>query len=134
MSGTNLASPSPSVGVEILVGDERLTRIAARAANTDDEFRAEFRAFLKANHPGKAPKDRAGAIAWQKGFNALLVDAGWAAPSWPIAYGGMDLAFDKQVVYTEEFARANVPGPLGTGVGIVGPTIIQYGTADQKRR
>jgi alkylation response protein AidB-like acyl-CoA dehydrogenase len=118
----------------VLVGEERAARIAARAASSDEEFRAEFRAFLKANHPGKAPKDRAAAITWQKAFNALLVDAGWAAPSWPVAYGGMDLAFDKQVVYTEEFARANVPSPLGTGVGIVGPTIIQYGTEDQKQR
>ncbi len=112
--------------------DPELIRL--RAALPDGEFRSEFRAFLKENHPGRPPKDRAVQIQWQKGFNALLVDSGWAAPSWPIEHGGMNLPFSKQVIYTEEFARANVPGPLGTGVGIVGPTIIQYGTEDQKRR
>lgn len=108
--------------------------VRRRASLPDDEFRSEFRAFLKANHPGRPPKDRAGAIQWQKDFNALMVDTGWAAPSWPIEHGGMDLPFQKQVIYTEEFARAVVPGPLATGVGIVGPTIIQYGTDDQKQR
>jgi alkylation response protein AidB-like acyl-CoA dehydrogenase len=112
--------------------DPELVRL--RVDLPDDEFRSEFRGFLKANHPGRPPKDRVAQIQWQKDFNALLVDSGWAAPSWPIEHGGMNLPFSKQVIYTEEFARANVPGPLGTGVGIVGPTIIQYGTEDQKRR
>src|SRR5262249_46189837 len=49
-------------------------------------------------------------------------------------YGGMDLPFARQIIYQEEYARARVPGPLGTGVGIVGPTLITYGTDDQKRQ
>ena len=108
--------------------------IRSRSALADPEFRHEFRTFLKASHPGRPPKDRAAAVQWQRDFNALLVDSGWGSASWPIAYGGMDLPFEKQVIYTEEFARANVPGPLGTGVGIVGPTIVKHGTLDQKNR
>jgi alkylation response protein AidB-like acyl-CoA dehydrogenase len=107
--------------------------VRARVALPDSEFRTEFRAFLKANHPGRPPKtiER---IAWTKAFNALLVDQGWGSPSWPVEFGGMDLPFSKQVIYTEEFARAAVPGPLGTGIGIAGPTIIKYGTDEQKKR
>jgi alkylation response protein AidB-like acyl-CoA dehydrogenase len=46
----------------------------------------------------------------------------------------MDLTFEEQVVYAEEAARARVPGIPGTGVGIAGPTIIRYGTEEQKAR
>lgn len=101
---------------------------------TDEEFRARLREFLVANHPGKRPKDRDERLKWQKAWNATLFDAGFAGPSWPREYGGMALSFAKQVLYQEELARARVPGPVGTGVGIAGPAIIKYGTPEQKAR
>jgi alkylation response protein AidB-like acyl-CoA dehydrogenase len=107
--------------------------VRERASLSDESFRQELRSFLRANHPGRPPKGGE-RVAWVKAFNALLVDEGWGSSSWPTEYGGTDLPFSKQVVYTEELAGANVPGPLGTGVGIAGPTIIKYGTEDQKER
>jgi alkylation response protein AidB-like acyl-CoA dehydrogenase len=101
---------------------------------TDEQFRARFRAFLTDNHPGKPPRDPAARLSWQKDWLALLFDAGYAGPSWPVEHGGMDLPFSRQVIYQEELAKARVPGPLGTGLGIVAPTIIKYGTPDQKDR
>jgi len=99
-----------------------------------DEFRDQLRARFAAVHPGKPPKDRAERLVWQRAWCATAVDAGLAAPSWPREYGGMDLPFEQQVVYAEEAARARIPGVPGTGVGIAGPTIIKYGTAEQKQR
>lgn len=64
----------------------------------------------------------------------MLFDAGYAGPGWPREYGGMGLNFVRQVIYQEEYAGARVPGPLGTGLGIAAPTIIEYGTAEQKER
>jgi alkylation response protein AidB-like acyl-CoA dehydrogenase len=104
------------------------------AVESDEEFRARLREFLTAQHPGRPPKDPAEKLAWQKGWLARLFDAGFAGPSWPREYGGMELDFGKQVIYQEEYARARVPGPLGTGLGIAAPTIIKYGTAEQKER
>ncbi|MEU7816578.1 acyl-CoA dehydrogenase family protein [Pseudonocardia sp. NPDC049154] len=101
---------------------------------TDEEFRARLRAFLAENHPGRRPKDAAEALAWQKAWLATLFDAGYAGPAWPREYGGMDLSFAQQVIYQEEYARARVPGPLATGLGIAGPTVIKYGTPEQKER
>ncbi|KPI18926.1 Isovaleryl-CoA dehydrogenase [Actinobacteria bacterium OK074] len=101
---------------------------------TDEEFRARLRAFLTGHHPGRRPKDPAERLAWQKSWLATLFDAGFAGPSWPRAYGGMALSFARQVIYQEEYARARVPGPLGTGLGIAAPTIVKYGTAEQKER
>lgn len=99
---------------------------------TDDEFRARLREFLTEHHPGRRPKDHAGRLAWQKAWLATLFDAGYAGPSWPREYGGMALSFARQVIYQEEYAKARAPGPLGTGLGIAAPTIIKYGTAEQK--
>ncbi|HVV10501.1 acyl-CoA dehydrogenase family protein [Amycolatopsis sp.] len=101
---------------------------------TDEEFRAHLREFFTTRHPGRRPKDPAERVAWQRAWNATLFDAGLAGPAWPAEYGGMDLPFDRQVIYQEEFARARVPGPVATGVGIAGPTIITYGTEEQKQR
>jgi alkylation response protein AidB-like acyl-CoA dehydrogenase len=101
---------------------------------TDEQFRARLRSFLGDNHPGRGPKDATERLAWQKAWLALLFDAGLAGPGWPREYGGMDLPFARQVIYQEELASARVPGPLGTGLGIVAPTIIKYGTPEQKER
>ena len=102
--------------------------------DTDERFRARLREFLQANHPGRAPRPAAERRAWQKAWLARLHDGGYAGPSWPREYGGMDLSFARQVIYQEEYERARVPGPLGTGLGIAAPTIITYGTAEQKAR
>jgi alkylation response protein AidB-like acyl-CoA dehydrogenase len=111
-----------------------MTTVEQPATETDEEFRARLREFFTTHHPGRAPKDPAERLAWQKAWLATLFDAGFAGPSWPREYGGMDLPFAQQVVYQEELARARVPGPLGTGVGIAAPTIIKYGTDEQKER
>ncbi|MBE9373303.1 acyl-CoA dehydrogenase family protein [Saccharopolyspora sp. HNM0983] len=106
----------------------------AHAGETDDEFRARLRAFFTEHHPGRRPERPAERLAWQKRWLAALFDAGYAGPSWPREHGGMGLGFARQVIYHEEHARARVPGPLGTGVGIAAPTIITHGTPAQGER
>lgn len=98
------------------------------------EFRARLRAFLTEHHPGRPPRDAEGALAHQKAWAATLYDGRFAGPSWPREYGGMALPFARQVIYQEEIARARVPSPPGTGIGIAAPTIITYATEEQKRR
>jgi alkylation response protein AidB-like acyl-CoA dehydrogenase len=100
----------------------------------DDEFRSELRSFLTRHHPGRGPEDPAERLAWRKAWLATLFDAGYAGPSWPRDHGGMELGFAQQVIYQEEYARARVPGPLGTGLGIAAPTIIRYGSPEQRAR
>ena len=96
---------------------------------SDEAFRARLREFFTAHHPGRPPKDPRERLAWTKAWLATLFDAGYAGPSWPREFGGMELSFARQVIYHEEAARARVPGPLGTGLNIAAPTIIKYGTA-----
>ncbi len=103
-------------------------------AEPDHVFRARLREFFAAQHPGRPPKDLRERLAWTKEWLATLFDNGYAGPGWPREFGGMELSFAHQVIYHEEFARARVPGPLGTGLGIAAPTIIKYGTQEQKQR
>jgi alkylation response protein AidB-like acyl-CoA dehydrogenase len=98
------------------------------------DFRSKVRAFLDANDPGRAPKGQAEKLAWQKNWAALLVDEGFAAPSWPRQWGGMDLPLADQVVYHQEFAKVKRPTHPGGGIFVVGPTIIKHGTDEQRER
>ena len=73
---------------------------------------------------------RMGAI---KEWRDKVVKKGWIAPSWPARYGGADMSVVDQFVMNEEFAESGVPGNLGGfGVMMIGPTIIEHGTEEQK--
>jgi alkylation response protein AidB-like acyl-CoA dehydrogenase len=97
-------------------------------------FRDEIRAFLQANDPGRGPRDAMERLDWQRQWAALLVDQGFAAPSWPKQWGGMDLPLADQVIYHEEFAKVRRPAHPGSGIFVVGPTIIKHGTDEQRQR
>jgi alkylation response protein AidB-like acyl-CoA dehydrogenase len=97
-------------------------------------FRERLRAFLQANDPGRPPKDPAGRLRQQRDWAALLVDQGFAAPSWPKQWGGMALPPAEQVIYHEEFAKVRRPAHPGSGIFVVGPTIIKHGTDAQRER
>jgi alkylation response protein AidB-like acyl-CoA dehydrogenase len=101
---------------------------------SDEAFRMRLRGFFAAHHPGRPPKAPQDRLAWTKTWLATLFDSGYAGPSWPREFGGMDLSFARQVIYQEEFAKARVPGPLGTGLNIAAPTIIRYASQEQKER
>ena len=101
---------------------------------TGEAFRARLREFFAVHHPGRAPKDARERFLWTRTWLATLFDNGFAGPGWPREFGGMELSFPHQVIYQEEYARARVPGPLGTGLNIAAPTIIRYGTREQKQR
>jgi alkylation response protein AidB-like acyl-CoA dehydrogenase len=96
-------------------------------------FREDVRAFLERAHPGPPPGDRRDRFAWQQAWASHLVDEGWAAPSWPVRFGGMDLPPAEQVVYHEEFARARVPPHPCPVTFILGPTLIVHGSEDHQR-
>lgn len=100
----------------------------------DSEFRSRLRAFLAEHSPGRPPRDMAARLEWQKEWAAAKFDAGWAGPSWPAEHGGMDLSFARQVIYHQEMAAARAPAHPGTGINIVGPTLISYGTPVQRER
>jgi len=103
------------------------------------QFRDEFRTWLERNVPRDWPEWREKPLeesfsylrAWQR----TLYEGGWAAVSWPREYGGRSATLMQQAIFWEEMARLEAP-PMANalGLGLIGPTIIAFGTEEQKRR
>ena len=103
------------------------------------QFRDELRAWLAANLPKDWDEWREKPIeasfpylrAWQR----KLHEGGWAAVSWPKEYGGRSATLMQQAIFWEEMARVEAPPMANSlGLGLIGPTIIVYGTEEQKKR
>ena len=99
-------------------------------------FRKEVRAWLEAHvpvdpAPNDGPESREYALAWQK----TQAQGGWAGLSWPKDVGGRGLSVLEQIVWYEEYARANGPSPLSptfVALNHAGPTLIACGTPGQR--
>jgi alkylation response protein AidB-like acyl-CoA dehydrogenase len=66
---------------------------------------------------------------------SLMAEKGWTVPNWPTEYGGADLDMAHYVVLLEEMSRINARPPLtGMGVTMIGPTLLEYGSDEQKQR
>jgi len=104
-----------------------------------EAFRAEIRTWLEANLPkGWFDDGFKMTDAERAEFNATwtekLFAGGWICAGWPVEYGGKGLTLMQQVVLNEEFARAQSPLRADFfGDTLVGPTILQWGTEEQKQ-
>ena len=64
-----------------------------------------------------------------------MAEQGWTVPTWPVDYGGAGLAKDEFIVLLEELQRIRARPPLGgMGVSMIGPTLLEYGSEEQKRQ
>jgi alkylation response protein AidB-like acyl-CoA dehydrogenase len=105
-------------------------------------FRAEVRGWLRAtltdawfDDPDPSPRDPTRTEELRRWWQRELYDAGWAGLTWPTDYGGRGGTMVQQVIFNEESARARAPEPIGViGLYMAGPTILAWGTDEQKRR
>lgn len=105
---------------------------------SDLAFRDEVRTFLDAELTPEmrrasrlmtsvyAPHDLA--TAWQ----AILHARGWAAPAWPVEYGGCGWSAAQRYLFASELAQAGAPPLSPMGIGMCGPVLIGHGTPEQK--
>lgn len=64
----------------------------------------------------------------------VMAERGWTAPEWPTQYGGGGLSKAEAKILREELAALKLPEPLsGFGLTMIGPTLLEYGTEEQKR-
>jgi alkylation response protein AidB-like acyl-CoA dehydrogenase len=107
-------------------------------SDEDEAFRAELRAWLEvevpAHGPPPPPGDWPARRAYDTGWQRKLHDAGYAGVHWPKEYGGRGLPVTQQLVYLEEYARADAPYISVNFVGMMhaGPTLIAEGTDAQR--
>ncbi len=106
--------------------------------DTPDEaaFRSEVRGFIEANLPdGSAKRGARRFEDADRDWSQKLGEAGYAGLTWPKEYGGAGAPYSHQAIFLEELARAEAPSHLGViGLGMAGPTIIAWGTDEQKER
>ncbi len=111
-----------------------------------DGFRSEVSDWVKTNFPSAlsdfdlgvdSPSAKGVSTefdAWRK----ALADKGWGAPTWPKEYGGAGLSDPEAKVVRQEIAKAGAFNPIspmsGMGITMVGPTILEYGTDEQKAK
>ena len=101
-----------------------------------EAFRSEVRAWLDEHVPpglaGAGPQERKELLA---NWNDTLVEGRWLCASWPQEYGGRGLTTMQGVVLAEEFHAAGAPLRADFfGDTLVGPTILQWGTEEQKQK
>jgi alkylation response protein AidB-like acyl-CoA dehydrogenase len=112
----------------------------------DEAYRTKLRAWLEENtgmrafastpakgaegESGDAKDPLAGARAWPRKLHA----AGYVGLEWPKEYGGQDASFTQQVIAAEEMARVRMPPLINSiGLSIIGPTLVQHGSEEQKK-
>jgi len=101
-------------------------------------FRAEVRAWMQAH----VPKDKLPSFdLTREGFEAhrewerTLHEGRWGMVTWPEAFGGRGLDLVRWLIFEEEYYRAHAPVRVNqNGIFLLGPTMMEYGTAQQKER
>jgi alkylation response protein AidB-like acyl-CoA dehydrogenase len=104
-------------------------RLPARYRDLAATGEVEGRAW-EFDRKSQDPEVRRAAMEWQQ----ALSERGWVAPHWPKEYGGAGLTPMEQFILNQEIARAGAPNVGGSGVSLLGPTLIVHGTEQQRRR
>lgn len=111
----------------------------------ESQFRDEARTWIADNFPtslrgtqfimahtqneGEEPS------ADYKSWKSRMADKGWSAATWPVEYGGGGLTMTQADILAEEMAAAGAFNPIGgLGIMMLGPTLLEYGTDEQKAR
>ncbi|KAA0021973.1 acyl-CoA dehydrogenase family protein [Antrihabitans cavernicola] len=115
----------------------------SQGAVSDDEFARSIRTWLAENltgefaklrglgGPGREHEAHDERLAWDR----HLAAAGWTCLGWPKQYGGREASLNQQVIFHQEYARANAPARVShVGEELLGPTLIAFGTEEQKQR
>lgn len=101
-----------------------------------EHFRSEVRDFIANNLPaelrvGNRPDlPEAPLAAWRD----ALAGRGWFTPQWPAEYGGAGLNHEEAAVLKSELRAVRAPIESHTAVRLLGPTLLKFGTEEQKRQ
>ena len=97
---------------------------------SEEEIGEERGGGWVADRRSEDPERREAADAWTEAIS----ERGWFAPHWPAEYGGGGLGPGEQFIFRQELARAGAPLVGAGGVRLLGPTLIVYGTEEQRAR
>ncbi len=114
-----------------------------RFTKQDEAFRDEARDWLATQLDGPfahvrgrgGPGDEHALIEERHAWEQAMGAAGWTCIGWPTEHGGRGATLMQQVLFNEEYARLGGPGRMGhIGEGLLGPTVMAFGSPEQKAR
>ncbi|TQK31339.1 acyl-CoA dehydrogenase family protein [Arthrobacter sp. SLBN-53] len=107
-------------------------------SEADAAFRDEVRQFMAEKMTPEISRagrlmtsvysDHEASLAWQ----AILHERGWAAPAWPLEYGGCDWSLTQHYIFSRESQLAGAPSLSPMGIRMVAHAIVKFGTPEQK--
>jgi alkylation response protein AidB-like acyl-CoA dehydrogenase len=104
-------------------------------SDSEAAFRDELRAWFESNDPGPEPSGDDANYAWRRDWQRRLAADRYAAVHWPVEYGGRGATMTESAIFFEELGRARRPLMANVlGILLAGPTIMTYGTDEQKER
>ncbi len=117
--------------------------VELRLSAEDEAFRLEARRWLAESLTGEfaslvgrgGPGDEHEVFEGRHAWERKMGRDGWTCLGWPREHGGRGASLAQQMVFLEEYARARAPGRVGhIGEGLIGPTLVLFGTDAQKHR
>jgi alkylation response protein AidB-like acyl-CoA dehydrogenase len=107
-------------------------------SEADEAFRQEVRTFVKAKLPADIKRkvelglrlEHEDYVTW---FN-ILESRGWLTPGWPVEYGGPGWTHVQRYIFDEETLLGGAPRIIASGIQMLGPVLIAFGTEEQKRK
>jgi alkylation response protein AidB-like acyl-CoA dehydrogenase len=109
-----------------------------RYTPVEQAFRAEVRDWLDSHVPREPLPDfdsTSHGFEAHRDWERTLPKGGWSMVTWPQAYGGRGLDLIRWLIFEEEYYRAGAPLRVNqNGIFLLGPTLIEYGTSEQKAR
>lgn len=111
-------------------------------SSQEEAFRQEFRSWLEKHIPHDWRDDQelhdpdtTEEFERRRAWHRQLYDNGWMCIHWPQEFGGRGASLIQQVIYNQELDRAKAPPTVNfQGIARVGPTLMQWGTPEQKQR
>src|SRR3954451_9061661 len=110
-------------------------------SDEDEAFRAELLAWLEGHPPpfeqerNEPPRSSADRRPWAVEWQRTLFDAGYLVPGWPPELGGCNSGAAQQMIYFEEFTKRKIRRTRNPkGLSIITPSILEYGTDEQRER
>lgn len=107
-----------------------------------EQFRRQVRQWLEENLPTgwgtphfRWPDDEKERARWLREWDRKVYEAGFAGLSWPKEYGGQGKTVVEEIIFDEEAGKLNAPPSINVlGKLLLGPTLLLYGTEEQKKR
>ena len=111
-----------------------------RYGEAEEQFRRDLTAWLDEHAPApevmnERKQSSADLPEWARQWQRTLFEDGWLVPGWPPELGGRNASPAEQMIYFEELSKRDIHRSLNPqGLGIVAPSIKDYGTPEQQER